>query len=160
MLKLVKMSIAGLLAVGISTSVLAAEDPIHDAIEYRKGAFSGIAWNFKRMAGMVKGEIPFNAEEFAKRAGYVATLAQLPLEGFKDLPDSAMDKSKTKTAAKPEIWKDWADFEKDMKALEDGSAKLAEVAKKGDLDAIKPVFAEVGKTCKGCHDEFKEKHEH
>jgi len=33
---------------------------------------------------------------------------------------------------------------------------LAEVAKSGDLDQIKPAFGALAKTCKGCHDNFRE----
>ncbi|ALG68351.1 c-type cytochrome [Beggiatoa leptomitoformis] len=170
MLKLVKMGIAGLFAVGlgISVNVLAADahdhasdhamsERLHDAVEYRQGAFIIMGWNFGRMAAMVKGETPYNAEEFTQRANTIQLVSHLPIEGFKDMPESASGKTKMDTAAKTEIWTKFDDFTSKMKALEDASVKLAEVSKQGDLAAIKPVFAETGKTCKSCHDDYKHK---
>jgi cytochrome c556 len=36
-------------------------------------------------------------------------------------------------------------------------AKLATVAKGGDLNAIKPQFGAAGASCKACHDAYKNK---
>ena len=33
--------------------------------------------------------------------------------------------------------------------------KLAQVAKGGDLNAVKAQFGATGKACKSCHDDFK-----
>jgi cytochrome c556 len=66
---------------------------------------------------------------------------------------------KDKTAAKPAIWENRAEFDALLTKLANKSAALAEVAKGGDLAAIKPAFSELTQVCKSCHDKFREKDE-
>jgi len=103
------------------------------------------------MAGMVKGEMPFDAKDFALRAERVAFLSTLPLEGF--IPDSRVGK----TDAKQEIWDNMDDFKSKMETFQTEAAKLAEAAKTASaVDALKPQFGKVGQSCKDCHDNYKE----
>lgn len=110
-----------------------------------------IKWQFEPMAAMVKGKMPFNKDLFAQNAAYLEVLSKLPLEGF--TPGS--DKGDTK--AKPEIWTDWDKFKSRMNGFQMESAKLASVAKGGDMNAIRAQFGDTAKTCKACHDDFKKK---
>lgn len=122
-----------------------------DAVHYRQGVYTAMGWNFGPMAGMVKGEIPFDAKAFALRAERVAFLSTLPLEGF--IPGSRVGK----TDAKQEIWDNMDDFKSKLETLQTEAAKLAEVAKTATaLDALKPQFGKVDQSCKDCHDEYKE----
>ena len=41
--------------------------------------------------------------------------------------------------------------------MEKETAKLAEVARNGDLNALKAQVGATGKTCSSCHDDFKTK---
>ena len=102
------------------------------------------------MAAMVKGEKEFNAEEFQKNAEAVATLSKFPMNGF----IAGSDKG-GKTEAKAEIWTNMDDFKKKMETFQVEATSLAEVAKGGDLAAIKPQFGKVGESCKACHKEYK-----
>ncbi|SIT07089.1 c-type cytochrome [Neptunomonas antarctica] len=146
-----------LLIVGMATAVLmgstlaAAATDAEKAIEYRQGVFNTIKWNFGPMAGMVKGKIDFDAAEFARRADAVAALATMPGEGF--IEGSGVGD----TGAKPAIWENKEKFDEGMDALAKNAAALAVAAKSGDMDIIKPAFGQLGKTCKGCHDDFREK---
>jgi cytochrome c556 len=125
--------------------------PAERAVAYRQGVYHAIAWNFGPMAGMVKGEIPFDAKAFALRAERVAFLSTLPLEGF--IPDSRVGK----TDAKAEIWENMDDFKAKMETFQTEAAKLAEAAKTASaIDALKPQFGKVGQACKDCHDKYKE----
>jgi len=124
-------------------------DDAKEAIEYRQSAFSLIAYNFGDMGAMLKGKKPFDAEVFAMRAQHVAALSKLPIEGF--IPDS--DKGHTDALAK--IWQDKADFDAKMSQFQENAAALAEVAKGNNQDEIKQAFMKTGKSCKGCHDNFK-----
>lgn len=155
---LLNVAISGLLIASLSAPAF-AEDEKEEAIEYRQGIFNAIKWNFMPMAGMVKGEVEFNKDEFSMRADRVAALSKMALEGFKE--GTAMGEAESGhehgNDAKPEIWKDWDDFKAKMTALEDESAKLAEVAKGDDMDQIKAQFGATGKSCKSCHDEYRHK---
>ena len=60
-----------------------------------------------------------------------------------------------KTGAKPEIWQTYPDFvAKDRDFLKAAQAFNATVAT-GNLDAIKAGFADLGKSCKACHDKYR-----
>ena len=121
------------------------------AIKYRQSAMFIMGQNFARIGAVVKGERPYNKEEVAKYAAVAAEMSKLPWEGFVAGTD------KGKTHAKPEIWTDAAKFKSDSEKMEREIAKLAEVAKGGDLSAIKTQFGATGKACKSCHDDFKKK---
>lgn len=125
--------------------------PAERAVGYRQSVFHVIAGNFGPMAGMVKGEIPFDAKAFALRAERVAFLSALPLEGF--IPNSRVGK----TEAKAEIWENMDDFKSRMETFQTEAGKLAEAAKTASaIDALKPQFGKVGQACKDCHDQYKE----
>ncbi|GEM_PF-38797 len=149
---LYKLSLAGLFALNMGNA-LASESLVDKAIEYRKGAFAVMAWNFGTLAAMVKGEQAFDAQAFAEKAGRVALIANLPIvEGFE-----VEGSDKGKTEAKPEIWKDFDKFKSGLGKLQEEADKLAEVAKTAKtVDEVKDQFAATGKVCKGCHEEFKE----
>lgn len=131
-------------------SVSAQAKP-EDAIKYRQGVYRVIGWNFGPMAAMVKGDRPYDAVAFARHAEIVAYMSKLPLEGF--VPGSENGETK----AKPEIWLDMDDFKAKLEKMQGEAAKLAEVAKGGDFQAVKAQFGETGKACKACHDKFRNK---
>lgn len=131
----------------VATTTLASD--VEDAIEYRQDAFNLIKWHFGPMAAMVKGKIDYDKEDFARRAELVAALAKMPQEGFIEGSD------KGDTDAKPEIWENKDQFDKGMQMMVDNAAALAAAAQTGDMANIKPAFGQLGKTCKGCHDNFR-----
>lgn len=147
MKKIAAMGLAGLLAAASTTAIAAKPE---DAINYRQGAFTAMAWHFGTMGAMVKGKVDYDAEDFSRRAEIVAQLSKLPMEGF--MPGTY----EGDTDALPAIEENWDKFEGGMNMLVKNTAALAEAAKSGDMDQIKPAFGEVGKTCKGCHDNFKD----
>ena len=142
----------GLLATSLFTVAHAAGPKPEDAVDYRQSVFTVIAWNFKPMGAMAKGEIPFDAAAAARHAQYVELLSKAALEGF--TPDSGPDAVKD-TEAKADIWKNRGKFETAMTNFQQEAAKLAEVAKGGDEAAIKAQFGKTAETCKACHKEFK-----
>jgi cytochrome c556 len=63
-----------------------------------------------------------------------------------------------KTEAKAEIWKDPKDFAAKTRDFQKAALALDAAAKAGDLTRIKASFGDLGKTCKGCHDLYREEH--
>jgi len=147
MKKIAMLGLAGLVTLG-SMSVMAAD--VEDAIKYRQGVFSAVKWHFGTLGDMVKGKQDFNADDFARRAEIVAQLSKLPLEGF------IAGSYEGDTDALPAIEENREKFEGGMKMFAEKADALAAAAKSGDMDQIRPAFGEVGKTCKGCHDNFKD----
>ena len=120
-----------------------------DAIKYRKGAFTVMATHFGRVAGMAQGKIPFDAKVAAQNAEVATVMSTLPFAAFGPGTD------KGETRAKPEIWAEMDKFNAGAKKMQDEMAKLNVAAKSGNLDAIKAAAGDVGKTCKGCHDDYR-----
>ena len=149
------MKRSAIIAVGLITGIVAAiahaETKEEKAIEYRQGVMTAIGWNFGPIGAMMKGKQPFDKDLVARNAEFIAVLSKMAPEGF--IPGS--DKGKTK--AKPEVFTEMDKFKGGMEKLQTETAKLAEVAKTGSMDQIKPQFGEVAKTCKACHDNFRQK---
>jgi cytochrome c556 len=122
------------------------------AIKYRQGILQAQGWNTEIMAAMVKGERPYNKDEFVTHAVYLEQLSHMAWDGFTPGSDQGAP-----TKAKPEIWTDNAKFKQAALNLQNETPKLVAAAKTGDMNQIKPAFSDVGKACKGCHDDFRAK---
>ena len=62
-----------------------------------------------------------------------------------------------KSAAKPEIWTNSADFQAKVKGNQDAIAALNAAAQAGDADKIKAAFGTVGQSCGACHETYRVK---
>jgi len=127
-----------------------ASDPVEKAVDYRQAVMNVYAWNVTSMGDMVKGKTPFDAAAFAQHAKDLAAAAQLELMAA--FPEDSVNEN---SDASDTIWLDWDKFQDKHAALREQSAKLAEVATGGDETAMKEQFGDTAKTCKGCHDDFK-----
>lgn len=65
-----------------------------------------------------------------------------------------------KTGAKPEIWQKPEDFAAKLKAFQVKAAALNAAAQSGNAAASTAAFAELGKTCKGCHETYRKEMKH
>lgn len=123
-----------------------------DAIKYRKSVMFLIAQHFGRLGAMVKEKTPYDKEVFSSNAMVVEMLSHLPWEAFL-LPGT----DKGDTTLKSSAFEQQDKFKQSAEALETLLAKLVQVAQSGDFNAAKAQFGEVGKNCKACHDEFRNK---
>ncbi len=147
MKKLVIATLAGALMVG---SLSAQADAVEDAIEFRQGIFQGYKWYFAPLGAMVKGKADYDAAEFTRRAKMLSVLTPMALEGFIEGSD------KGDTDAKAEIWQQFDKFSGGFDMMQSKVDALVAASESGDMEQIKPAFAEVAKTCKGCHDNFRD----
>ena len=60
-----------------------------------------------------------------------------------------------KTGAKPEIWQDPRDFSTKLAAFQKAAQMFNDAARRGDVNAIKARYADLGGTCKACHDKYR-----
>jgi cytochrome c556 len=120
-------------------------------LKYRQGVMRAVAFQFGPLTGVAKGEVQWGPA-MAQRAANLAALAVIAEDVFpaasKDIPNSD---------AKPEIWANPDAFKAKVTAFKSETAKLAELAKAGNVDAIKAQITATGKTCGGCHDDFRVK---
>lgn len=147
--KLACLGLAGLFGLVVGKGVIAAEVKPADAIEYRQSVYNVIKWNFAPIGAMVKGEKPYDADAVARHTAFLEVLSKMPLEGF--TPGSDVGK----TEAKPDIWKNWAEFEKLMNNFQQETVKLNQAAQARDQNAVKAQFSNTAKACKACHDKFR-----
>ncbi|MDC8772431.1 c-type cytochrome [Roseateles albus] len=121
-----------------------------DAVKYRKAAFTVMANHFGRISAMAQGKVPFDAAAASANAEIVATMAMLPFSAFPE-GTHGTDKGTPKAS----VWSERAKFDEGAKALQAESVKLVAAAKSNNLDALKAAVGNTGKTCKSCHDNFR-----
>ncbi|MFT3954590.1 MAG: cytochrome c [Piscinibacter sp.] len=136
---------------GVATALPAAAQfaKPEDAIKYRKAGMTMMSVHFGRVAAMANGRVPFDAKTAAADAEIATALSKLPYAGF--IPGT----DKGDTRAKPEIWSEADKFRAAASRMQDEMVKLNAAAKGSNLDALKSAAGEVGKACKGCHDEYR-----
>ena len=64
---------------------------------------------------------------------------------------------KGRTKSKQVIWEQWSEFESAASDFERESIKLVEVAQSGDMEALSKQVRATGKTCSGCHKNFRKR---
>ena len=122
-----------------------------DAIKLRQSAMKLIGYNFGSIGAMVNDKKPYNKDEAIRNATHVEQLADHPWEFFV----AGSDKGETK--AKAEVFKETDKFKAAADKLQTETAKLTQVAKTGDLAALKTQFGATAQACKNCHDNYREK---
>ena len=148
-LKLVMGSVALLVGAGYGTAALAQPKP-DVLVKQRQAGMTMVGKYWVPIAGMASGKTPFNAETVARNAPILEVLSKLPWDGFNE--NTKGEKSK----ALPAVWTDNAKFKTGADRMQSAVAQLAKVSK-GDEATVKAALADVGKTCGGCHDNFRAK---
>ena len=128
--------------------VVAQQMKVEDQVKYRRAAYQLMSLNFGSLNAMATDKKPFNKDEAARNADFVAMLSTVP----KDFFGPGTDKD---TKAKPEIWSHRADFDEKMDKMRGEAAKLPAVVKTGDTSAFKKQVADTAAACKACHDEYR-----
>ena len=132
-------------------SGVVSSQSVEKAIKYRQGAFAVMGWNFGAIVDMIKGKRPFDQEDFARRAKIISDVSLIPLEGF------VANSFEGPTKSKAVIWTNFAEFEVKLKQMQEAASHLSTVSLSGDYDASKKAAIKLGKTCKSCHDEYRNK---
>jgi cytochrome c556 len=155
----VKALATTLVLAGVSTAAFAQVKP-EDAIRARQSVMRVVALNFGPLANMAQDKEPFNREVFAANAARLESLwAMNPAKFFVPGTDRPVPGAKIAsfTDAKPEVWSQGDKFKVAYDKAGQEIGRLAQAAKSGDEKAMKAAAGEVGKACKGCHDDFRAK---
>ena len=145
-----KASILFMVVVLFSSIALAQYAKPEDAIKYRKSVMQVIKKHFSSMAGVVKGEVPFDKAVFVADAKVVALMSNLPWEASL-VPGS----TEGDTTLNEKALKDTEGFLAAAKRFEDASRELATAAESGDMGAIKKQFGATAQTCGRCHKPYR-----
>lgn len=120
------------------------------AVKYRQSVMKAVAAHMAATGALVKGEVDAKGH-LPGHANAVAAIGAMT----RDLFPAGSDVGNT--AALPAVWEKPDDFAKAVAAFETASANFAGVAGGGDMPAIAAAFAELGRSCGGCHQTFRKK---
>lgn len=140
-------------AVAATSLAFAADDTKaqKNAAKYRKSTFIMVNHHVSALGAMVKGKVDFDLAVYTKNAEALAALSQLASTGF------TVEGSAKGSRAKDAIWENKKDFDEKLTTFQTASTALVEAAKTGDADKAKAAFGDVGKSCKGCHTDYRKK---
>ncbi len=138
-------------ALGATASSAFAQAKPEVLVKQRQAAMTLIGKYFGPLGGMAQGKVPYNAQVVQRNAGFLDNLSRMPWDGF----DTTTQGEKSR--ALPAIWKESDKFKEASSRLENETAKLYQVSRGGDEAAVKAQIGAVGKTCAGCHDNFRQK---
>ncbi len=141
---------AGLGVVSVAGAAYAQAKP-EDLLKYRQGVMRAVAFQNGPLNAFAKGEAPWSPA-MAQRAANLAALAVIAGDVF-----SPASRNIPNSDAKPEVWSKPDDFKQALAAFQAETAKLADLARGGNAEAIKAQLLAVGKTCGACHDDFRVK---
>jgi cytochrome c556 len=157
--RLEKKWVAAALVALVLPLVAAAQMKPEEAIRARQAIMRVIGLNFGPIGKMAAGEAPFDKKKFQENAERIKSVWEMNVgQYFVPGTDKPVAGSKIAefTNAKPEIW---AKPDR-MKALAGEATQrvneLAEAAKSGDEGKMKAAAGALGKSCKACHDEFRQ----
>ena len=122
-------------------------------MHYRHERMETIRDNFKVAGKEVSGSSP----DLAKIAKPAATIEALSRQASNWFP-AGTGPDVGKTEAKAEIWRNPRDFDAKMIAFQKAASTFNAAVKSGNAAAAKAAFGGVAKTCKACHDLYREEH--
>lgn len=137
-------ALAAVLSAGVAMVAIAQDA----TLEKRTSTMKATGGYMKALNASAKGEAPINADTVKAAEGVVAN-SKHTVAMFKG--GSAGKGS----AAKAEIWTDWAGFEKASKAFEDAAPGLVPAAQSGEAPKLLTAVQAVGAACGGCHKPYK-----
>jgi cytochrome c556 len=140
-------------APGAPAAAAVDDSPEGQAFQYRVGLMHAVAWKVGKLRAMAMGEIPVDDAAAVKNARDAAALAGMMPEGF--IPNSAVKGS----AALPEIWTNFSDFEAKAADLQKAASALADAAQANGFEASKGMVQAVGQSCGGCHRPYRRREE-
>ena len=147
-LRLITLIAAGGMALA-SFGAYAESEP-EDLIKYRQAVMKAQAGYMGALGLIVKGKVPYD-KHAQGHAAALSSLSRLVINLFPEGSDMG------ETKAKDKLWSDFENFQKAARDSAKAAGALAKVAKKNDMAAIKAAYGDVGKSCKGCHKEYRKK---
>ena len=155
---MIKKAIAVIIGTAMLSTFTVLAEPAKSAkqakavTQYRQAILTLVKSNVGALGAMNKGAIPFNAETIQTNSLRLEQLS-LMLKDYFVTDTSGFD---VETEALDKIWANKADFNDKITALIAAASNLNKVAKAGDTSQFKPAIGQVFKSCKGCHDNYKE----
>lgn len=148
---LAAISIAALAAV--STDAF-ADGHLEKAVKARQGFMQVVVFNLGPLGAMAKGEMDYDAELAMSNAKNLEALSVMNTGAMWPVGSDNAALGEDKTRALPAAWAADSKVMEKHEAWAKASAELAATAGDG-LDALKAGVGAVGKSCGGCHDDYR-----
>ena len=122
----------------------------HGIIKYRQKVMKSTSGHMGAIVDILKNRLPLE-DHIVDHARSMLQLSKMTLSIF---PEGS---GKGRTKSKQAIWEKWSEFESAANDFERESAKLVEVAESRDMEALAKQVRATGKTCSGCHRNFRKR---
>lgn len=136
----------------MAAGVALAESPFDGAVGARKAVMGLRAFSMGTLAGMAKGDVPYDAAAAQAAADNMLAMANINMMAM--WPPGSDNGAITGTNALPAIWAEGSDIGAKAGALSD-AAKAMQAAAGVDLAALQGAMEALGGACGGCHKEYK-----
>ena len=140
-----------LATIGVNAQQAKSEKHAQKATELRQSVFSLLGSNMGPLGAMAKGKMPFDKAAIEKHATRINQLSLM----INDYTKTNTSQYKMQTDALEKVWTERSAFEKRINDLSNASKHLLSIATSGSEADIKKAIGGIGKTCGGCHDDFK-----
>lgn len=133
----------------------AKKDPKMNAIKARQAEMTLRSFNAGPLFAMAKGKMPYDAKMAQTKANNLKLMLDFN-NGAAWMKGTSNKEYKKKTTALPKIWEPGskiADYGKDYAKAVNGVAAAAG----NGQEALAAAIKDLGKACKDCHEEFREK---
>ncbi|HEY8879804.1 MAG TPA: cytochrome c [Roseateles sp.] len=148
-----KASLTALAALLLAASAQAQQAPKPEQlIKWRQSAYQVIGWNTGRVKANVDGT--YNKDDVVRAANTIAAVAN---GGLPTLFAAGTDTGKGwhDTSVKATLFSDASGAAAAQANFGKEANELARVAQTGDVAAVKAQLAALQKTCKACHDDYR-----
>ena len=121
-------------------------------IKWRQSAFQVVAWNSGRIKANLDGD--YNKDQVIKSADVIAAIAG---SGLGSLFPAGTETGKGwhDTTVKADLFANPAKVAQRSADFAKEANELLRIASSGDAAAVKDQFGKLQKTCKSCHDDFR-----
>lgn len=140
----------GIVALAASGALAATAGQV---IEARQKSYKQIGKSFKAISDELKKDSP-SVPLINANARQIEPLSRRLPSWF---PKGTGPETGVKTGAMPAIWAKPDAFRQAQQNFYGAAHQLTMVSGKGDLNATKAAVGALGRTCKGCHDDFRAK---
>ena len=133
----------------ISWTSVTAHSGASGMVKHRMELMKSLASSMKSLAAMFQGKADYDPVEIKQISVTVS-------EHAKKIPAMfPKDSNKHPSEAKASIWSDWSGFERAASALDEQAEMLSKTAR--EKAAATKSFKQLASTCKGCHEDYREK---
>lgn len=141
---------AALLAISFTAPAAFADEA--GEIKYRKSVMKSVGGHMGGIVGILK-KSTVNAANLQTHTDGLLALSKIAGTVFPEGSDFG------ETTVLPVVWEKPAEFAKAIKQFQDAAAGMAVAGKSGDMAQVGAALKPLGKSCKNCHENFREKKE-